>query len=76
MASSKRPSIEELAEFDEQTLQNFARLDREAQLEMIRHCRASSRSSIHTAAARRQAESRMKQLQSLYRKLHRKPPSP
>ena len=71
MNARKQPTDDELAQFDQQTLDNFAKLDRDAQLEMIRHFRASSKSPLHTASARRQAEARMKQLQSLYRRLHR-----
>jgi hypothetical protein len=72
MASSKRPSIEELAEFDEQTLQNFAKLDRSEQRDMIRLYESAKGDRLWTAEGRRHAALRAKTLRSLYRKLHRK----
>ena len=70
MNARKQPSIEELALFDQETLDKFARLDRQDQLAMIRIYQNAKGSRLWTAEGRKLASKQAETLRALYRKLH------
>jgi hypothetical protein len=70
MNARKQPSIEELALFDQETLDKFARLDRQDQLAMIRIYQNAKGSRLWTAEGRKLAAKQAETLRALYRNLH------